>query len=330
MVIGQFRADRFVVLWAAFGVCVFLGTAPTASVAGGRTSVATSVLLASGLQGAFGSAVGPGGALYVTESAVGRIARIDPRSGDRTTFASGLPPSVVGLGGVVDVAFYGSTAYALTTLVGPDFGTNDVAGIYQITGPTSAIPIADLGQFSIDNPPRTPFDVRAGLQFALEAFQGGFLVTDGHHNRVLQVGRGGAVSELIGFDNIVPTGLTTSGNTIYMAQAGPTPHLPQDGKLVAFGARPSGVTVIASGARLPVDVEFGRGRELYVLSQGVFPDTGNPADPALPNTGAILRVNDDGTFSLVIDRLNRPTSFELIGTTAYVVTLGGEVWKIEL
>jgi hypothetical protein len=330
MVTGQFRADRFIVLWAALGVCAFLGTAPGASVVGARTSVPTSVLLASGLEGAFGSAIGPGGALYVTESAVGRIARIDPRSGDRTTFASGLPPSVVGLGGVVDVAFYGSTAYALTTLVGPDFGTNDVAGIYQVTGPTSAIPIADLGQFSIDNPPRTPFDVRAGLQFALEAFQGGFLITDGHHNRVLQVERSGAVSELIGFDNIVPTGLTTSGNTVYMAQAGPIPHLPQDGKVIAFGARPAGVSVIASGARLPVDVEFGRGRELYVLSQGVFPNTGNPADPALPNTGAILRVNDDGTVSPVIDGLNRPTSFEMIGTTAYVVTLGGEVWKIEL
>ena len=114
-----------------------------------------------------------------------------------------------------------------------------------------------------------------------------------------------------------------------MAQAGPIPHLPQDGKVVAFGARPAGVTVVASGARLLVDVEFGRGRELYALSQGIFPDTGNPAEPALPNTGAILRVNDNGTFSVVIGGLNQPTSFEFIGTTVYVVTLSGQVWKIE-
>ena len=72
----------------------------------------------------------------------------------------------------MDVGFYGQTAYALTTLVGPDFGTNDVAGIYRVTGPTSATPLADLGQFSIDNPPRTAFDVRSGLQFALEPFSG--------------------------------------------------------------------------------------------------------------------------------------------------------------
>ena len=39
--------------------------------------------------------------------------------------------------------------------------------------------------------------------------------SDGHHNRVT---RSGEVSELIQFGNIVPTGLETSGNTIYMAR----------------------------------------------------------------------------------------------------------------
>ena len=29
-------------------------------------------------------------------------------------------------------------------------------------------------------------------------------------------------------------------------------------------------------------------------------------------------------------RLNRPTSLEIIGKTAYVVTLGGEIWTIDL
>lgn len=38
-------------------------------------------LLASGLQGATGSALGPGGALYVAEGRAGRISRIDPQTG---------------------------------------------------------------------------------------------------------------------------------------------------------------------------------------------------------------------------------------------------------
>lgn len=67
-----------------------------------------------------------------------------------------------------------------------------------------------------------------------------------------------------------PTGLAISGNTIYMAEAGPVPHVPQDGNIVASGSSSSSATLIASGARLLVDVEFGRGRTLYALSQGFF------------------------------------------------------------
>jgi hypothetical protein len=37
----------------------------------------------------------------------------------------------------------------------------------------------------------------------------------------------------------------------------------------------------------------------------------------------------DGTFDVVADHLNQPTSLEVIGSTAYVVTLPGEIWKIE-
>jgi hypothetical protein len=42
-----------------------------------------------------------------------------------------------------------------------------------------------------------------------------------------------------------------------------------------------------------------------------------------------VKVNPDGTFTVVLDGLNQPTSFEFIGNTAYVVTLTGEVWRID-
>jgi sugar lactone lactonase YvrE len=301
---------------------------PLADESAGPASSAEAVLFASGLQGASGSAIGPGGALFVTEGALGRILRIDPRSGEVTTFASGLPPAVIpGLGGVIDVAFIGGTAYALVTLVGPDVLGTSVVGIYRIDGPDSYTVIADIGAFAIANPPPT-FDVPTGLQYAIEPYRGGFLVSDGHHNRVLHVSHDGDVSVMMAFDNIVPTGLAVSGKTIYMAEAGPTPHVPSDGKLVAFNAKSSAATEIASGAPLLVDVEFGRGRTLFALSQGVFPG-GPPASPASPNTGALVRVNRDGTFTVIVDELNQPTSVEFIGNTAYVVTLGGEIWKID-
>ncbi len=289
-------------------------------------------LLVSGLEGAIGSTVGPDGALYVTEGAAGRISRVDPQTGAVTTFASGLPKQVIALGGVMDVAFIGETAYALVTLVGdPAVGGHDVAGIYRVDGPDSFTIIADIGQFSIKNPPVTPFDLSTGVQYALQPFQGGFLVTDGHHNRVLRVTLDGTITQMIAFDDIVPTGLAASVslNTVYMAEAGPVPHNPETGKVVAFVPGSSTATEVASGAPLLVDVEYGCCGTLYALSQGDFKAGDAPGSPAQPNTGSLLKVNSDGTFTVIMDKLNQPTSLEFIGNTAYVVTLTGEIWKID-
>jgi hypothetical protein len=302
--------------------------APTAVSAAPSSGNPTASRLVTGLQGGLGSTIGPDGALYVTETAAGRITRVDPKTGATTTYASGLPKSIIGLGGAMDIAFIGHTAYVLVTLVGPDVGGSDVDGIYRVDGPHSFTVVADIGAFAINNPPATPFDVPSGVQFALEPYRGGFLVTDGHHNRVYRVTLGGKVTELIAFGNIVPTGLAVRGKTIYMAEAGPIPHLPENGKVVSFGPKSTTATKVASGSPLLVDVEFGRGHTLYALSQGV--GSGDPAgSPALPNTGALVKVNRNGTFTVVIDGLNQPTSLEFIKNTAYVVTLGGEIWKIK-
>src|SRR6266540_4481971 len=293
-------------------------------------------LLVTGLEGATGSTIGPGGALYVTEGAAGRISRVDPKTGDITTFASGLPKAIIGIGGAIDVAFIGKTAYVLVTLVGPDVGGSDVVGIYRVDGPDSFTVVADIGEFSMRHPPNTQFAVPTGVQYALQTYRGGFLVTDGHHNRVLRVTLDGEVTEVIAFDNIVPTGLAVSGNTVYMAEAGPIPHLPETSKVVSFTLKSPTATQVASGAGLIhdppigllVDVEFGRGNTLYALLQGYWngPFEGTPAQP---NTGALVKVNPDGTFTLLVEGLNQPTSVEIIKNTAYVVTLAGEIWRID-
>jgi len=64
------------------------------------------------------------------------------------------------------------------------------------------------------------------------------------------------------------------------------------------------------------------------LAQGIFE---GPRDgfPASPKTGSLVRVNADGTFTVVLEGLDQPTSLELIGNTAYVVNLAGEIVKIE-
>jgi sugar lactone lactonase YvrE len=289
----------------------------------------TSTVLLTGLQGATGSTVGPDGALYVTEAVPGRVLRVDPETGAVTIFATGLPTRIARIGGAMDVAFLGHTAYVLVTLVGTDVGGSDTVGIYRVDGPDSVTAIADIGSFSVQNPPLPPFGVPTGVQFALQTYRGGFLVSDGHHNRVLHVTLGGEVTEFFAFENIVPTGLAVRGNQIYVAQAGPVPHLPEDGKVVAVASNTLDVTEVAAGAPLLVDVEFGRGSRLYALSQGDFPPDGRDGFPALPDTGALVEVNADGTFTVLVDGLNQPTSLEFIGNTAYVVNLAGEILRID-
>jgi hypothetical protein len=286
-----------------------------------------------------GSTVGPGGALYVTDGNAGSVLRVDPETGDVTTFAEGLPAQVLGIGGAMDVAFIGRTAYVLVTLVGgdivggPHIGDARV-GIYRLEKDGSFKVIADIGAWSISHPPATDFFITTGVQYAVQTFRGGFLVTDGHHNRVLRVKLNGEISELIAFGNIVPTGLETFGPAVLMAEAGPLPHLPEDGKVVAFGPWAPTVVDVANGASLLVDVELGRGLDLYALSQGQW-DGVAEGSPAAPDTGRLVKVDWRGALVPIVDGdgnelvLDRPTSLELIGNTAYVVGLTGTIVKIE-
>ena len=309
------------------GLLLLALLAPSAADAS-KPQSASAQLLASGLEGASGSAIGPDGAIYVTEGAAGRITRVNPRTGNKTTFASGLPPAIIPIGGAIDVAFIGRTAYVLVTLVGSDIGGSSTVGIYRIDGPNRFTVVADIGAFSIANPPPYPIDVPTGLQFAMEPIRHGFLVTDGHHNRVLRATLDGQVSEVIAFGNNVPTGLARHGKTVFMGEAGPIPHAPEDGKVSAFGLRSPNPHEIASGQSLIVDVELGRGHKLFALSQGDSPGDVDPASPAAPDSGKLLRVNHNGTFTAIVSGINRPTSLEFIGDTAYVVALDGKIWKV--
>src|SRR5438094_4144779 len=102
-----------VLLWAAALVAII-----TRSVASAVPPCEgpTATRLVTGLQGATGSSIGPDGALYVTEGAVGRISRVDPLTGEVTTFASGLPRAIRGIGGAVDVGLNDYIAHVLVTL----------------------------------------------------------------------------------------------------------------------------------------------------------------------------------------------------------------------
>jgi hypothetical protein len=329
---------RIVLFIAAVGLVATV-VAPTASAQDRKGPVVTQ--LASFGNGGFvtGSTIGPDGALYVTDGNAGSVLRIDRRSGDVTTYATGLPTKAFAndVGGPVDVVFVGRTAYVLVTLVsgligGEPFGdSDDKNGIYRLERDGSFTLVADIGSWSVDNPPEPAFFVDTGLQFAMERYHGEFVVTDGHHNRVLRVGRDGSISEVATFGNEVPTGLEVTKGRVFITQLGPIPHEPEDGKVLAL--RRGSVTEVASGASMLIDVERGPRGKLYALSQGQWDGVGE-GSPALPNTGRLVIVERDGSLTPVVDRngeelvLDRPTSIEIVGRTAYVVSVVGDVYRI--
>lgn len=292
-----------------------------------------------GIEPGSGSTIGPGGHLYVTDGTGGRILEVNRHTGDVSVYAEGLPPrSFIPIGGAMDLAFIGRTAYVMVSMVsgeivgGPSLGDATV-GIYRLERDGSFSVVADIGTWSADNPPATDFFITSGVQYSMQRYGWGFLVADGHHNRVLHARLDGEVREIQSFGNIVPTGLAVRGPRIYLGQAGPVPHRPQDGKVVRFTPWSASVTDVGSGASMIVDVEFGPRGALYAVSQGTW-DTVEEGSPAFPDTGRLVKVERDGSMTPVVDSsgaeivLDRPTSLEFVGDTAYVVTLDGEVLRI--
>ena len=320
-------------------VAVLLGFAPgSAAVAAPHRGPTLSHLAQFGSGLGSGSTIGPDGALYVTDGANGNVNRIDRHTGAVSVYATGLPPKLLPNGGAMDIAFVSGQAYALVALVGGDFVGgghlgDGVVGIYRLDEGGHPTVVADLGAWSAAHPPTSSYFLTTGVPYALVPYRGGFLVTDGHHNRVLQVTLGGAITEVATFSNVVPTGLEVEGSRVWVAQAGPIPHLSETGRVLALDRR-SEPRVVAQGARLLVDVELGPRHQLYALSQGVW-DGVMEGSPALPDTGRLTRVTSGGGLEPVTDSaghelvLDRPTSVEFVGRTAYVVSLSGDVSTID-
>ena len=319
------RAQRKLLVLAA----VLLGTvAPieadaTTSSGGGldRTRLVT------GLAGGSGSTVGPDGALYVTEPAAGRISRIDPRSGRVTTFADGLPVKVVGNGGAMDVAFIGRTAYAIVSLVGADVGGTSVVGLYRVDGRHRSTVVADIGTFNALNPPDTDFFVPSGLQYAMEPYRGGFLITDGHLNRILWVSRRRRdLHRQVVRQHRADRARTVGADGLHGRgrPGAPRARRRQGGRAAAAIGPGDGGRLGRSAARRRRARP--RARSLCACA-GPLRRWGarcaGAAEHRQPRQGEPAR--------LVRPSRRRPRpadSFELIGRSAYVVTLGGEVWRL--
>jgi hypothetical protein len=336
---------RTIALLAALAVTLAVpGPAAGASEKPAHAAPKVTVLNGNALSGlGSGSTIGPDGALYVTNGTDGTLVRIDPRSGAATVVGRGLPTRVIDIGGPMDVSFLGDRAYVLVTTVSADVGgpARNVTGIYRMRDDGTFAVFADLGRWSSKHPPKDPdWFVPSGVQYSMDVWRRGFVVTDAHLGRVIRVDHRGRISELVAFPttNAVPLGLEVADGRVYVSLAGPIPHVPANSH-IGLVRRDGTVKEVAgwgadyTGNRgLLLDVEQGRRDRFYGLLQGYWnlePTPENEGFPAAPRTGEIVVARPDGTFRTVVSRLDRPTSLELVGHSAFVVTVTGKVLRID-
>src|SRR3990170_6883587 len=162
----------FAVASIAFAALLAAGIAVAPATA--QTGPSAGTLLAGELLNPRGITLGPDGMLYVAEAGeggdeeitvgpftfqnghTGRISKIDPASGDRTSVADGLPSNSheeFGTVGPTDVAFIGDQLYYVQTHGGAGGGFPDEpTGIYKVNDDGTVEPLADIGAFNVANP----------------------------------------------------------------------------------------------------------------------------------------------------------------------------------
>ncbi len=336
--------------------------------ASAKSPVSAGTSLETGLLSPRGMKMGPDGMIYVAEAGTGgdtivsvegqdthvgltgRISKIDPATGTRTTVIDGLPSNAGAQGdsvGPADVAFIGNTLYYVQTHGGDAYGfPGKPTGVYKVSGGSATL-VADIGAFNIAHPVT---DIASGTQkdiepggnpYSMTVRDGAFYVVDGNQNQVMKVTTDGAISRLTEFPgHPVTTGIAQQGQSgpFYVTTLGQFPFAAADGNVFRVGVPTGDRTKVAGGVSSLTDVEFGPGGQLYALSFGEQATDPNAPAPWNFFSGKILKVDTaTGALTPIVTGFMFPTSLIFVGDTAYVSNGGvsipglvdGEIWKIE-
>lgn len=347
-------------------VAAILGMSALSASAQSAPSPTSGTKLTGGLLSPRGMKIGPDGMIYVAEAGsggdikpptadagtsglTGRISKVDPATGTRTTVADKLPSNGGAEGdavGPADVAFIGNQLYYVQTHGGAFYGFPDKpTGIYKVNSDGTTTLVADIGKFNIDNPiddvkNHVQQDIEVGGNpYAMTVRDGKFLVTDGNQNQVMQITTSGSITRLAEFHgHPVLTGIATgSSGPLYVTSLGAFPFSPSDGNVYQVGYPSGNITKIAGGYSSMTDVEIGPGGQLYALNFGDA--SSDPSGPPWSfGSGKIFKVNAaTGTLTPIVNGFTFTTAIVFSGDTAYVANNGvtipglndGEIWAIK-
>ena len=286
----------------------------------GATPASVSVY-ATGFNNPRGLKFGPDGVLYVAEggtggtnSTVGQCDQVPPPvgpytgspmggriskvvNGQRVTVTDRFPSSETSanqgnlISGVADIAFVGSTMYAITAGSGCSHGVaNSVNGVFRVTANGSPALVADLSAFQKTHPVAQPFagDFEPdGTWYSMVAVGTSLYAVEPNHGELDRITTGGTITRVADISasqgHIVPTAVAYHAGAFFVGNLNTFPIVPGSSKILLVTGNGT-VMKIAGGVTTVTGVAFDSRGRMYVLENSV--NSGFPT----PGNGMIVRI----------------------------------------
>jgi len=256
--------------------------------------------------------------------------------------ASSFPSAADAIGdviGVADVAFVGDQLYALAAGGGCSHGSRNVPASLVKVSPLGAWSVvANLSAFQHAHPVAhpQPADFEPdGTWFSMRPIHGIIFAVEPNHGEVVRIDPAtGKISRIVDVSaklgHIVPTALAERFGNLFFGNLGTFPVQTGSEKVWSL-ARNGDLAVAKGGFTTVLGLDFDSRGRMYVL------ETSHADGFPIPGKGRVVRINADGTRTVIVDGLFFPTAMRFgpdgrlyISNKGFGPPQPGELLQVEL